>query len=158
MSEQIDNDSVRRRVEVDTPITRAFAVFTDGFATWWPRAYTWASEVLETITIEPRVGGRCFERGPHGYQCDWGRVLVWEPPRRLVFTWQISPERVPEPDPAKASEVEVRFVAEGPQVTCVELVHRGFSRHGEGGEGYRAGMATPEGWSYILDRYAAALT
>jgi uncharacterized protein YndB with AHSA1/START domain len=84
-------------------------------------------------------------------------VLVWEPPRRLVLAWQISPERAPEPDPAKASEVEVRFVAEGPSVTRVELEHRGFERHGAGGAGYRAGMGAPQGWPYILDRYAMAV-
>lgn len=81
---------------VAAPRERAFAVFTDGLATWWPREYTWARDVLETIAIEPREGGRCYERGPHNFQCDWGRVLAWNPPHQLVISWQISPRREPE--------------------------------------------------------------
>jgi uncharacterized protein YndB with AHSA1/START domain len=156
MTGQISADAVRRIVTVPVPPDRAFTLFIAGFGTWWPREYTWAGEVLDTIVIEPRKGGRCFERGPYGFECDWGRVLVWDPPQRLAFSWQISPERVPEPNPAKASEVEVRFVAEGPSTTRVELEHRGFARHGEGGDAYRAGMGSPEGWMYILDRYVAS--
>ncbi len=157
MTRQTPEDEVRRTATLRVPADRAFAVFTDGLAIWWPPEYTWAGDALDTIGIEPREGGRCFERGPHGFWCDWGRVLVWDPPHRLVLSWQISPERVPEPDPAKASEVEVRFVAEGPSACRVELEHRGFERHGEGGAGYRAGMDSAEGWTYILDRYAAAV-
>jgi uncharacterized protein YndB with AHSA1/START domain len=111
MAGQIATDAVRRTVTVPMPPDRAFALFTAGFGTWWPSEYTWAGDVLDTIVIEPREGGRCFERGPHGFECDWGRVLTWNPPQRLAFSWQISPERVPEPNPAKTSEVEVRFVA-----------------------------------------------
>jgi uncharacterized protein YndB with AHSA1/START domain len=84
---------------VAAPVERAFATFSDGLAGWWPREYTWAQDTLETIAIEPREGGRCFERGPHGFHCDWGRVLAWDPPDRLAFTWQIGPDRVPEPNP-----------------------------------------------------------
>ncbi len=150
-------DAIQCTVTVKASPDHAFKVFTDEFASWWPQEYTWSGEVLETIGIEPREDGRCFERGPHGFECDWGRVLVWEPPRRLVFSWQISPERVPEPNPDKASKVEVRFLAEGASSTRVELVHRAFERHGEGGAGYRAGLGSPQGWPYILDRYAAAV-
>jgi uncharacterized protein YndB with AHSA1/START domain len=156
MSHQTIED-VRRNVTVPVPAERAFAVFTDGLATWWPREYTWAGDALDTIGIEPRAGGRCFELGPHGFRCDWGRVLVWDPPRRLVLAWQISPEPAPEPKPTKASEIEVRFVAEGPAVTRVELEHRGFERHGSGGAGYREAMGSAQGWAYILGRYAAAV-
>ena len=118
--------------------------------------YSWSGSSLEWIGLEPRVGGPCFERGPHGFRCDWGRVLLWQPPRRLVFTWQIGPTRVPQPDPERASEVEVTF---HPQEggTRVELEHRHVSRHGEGGDAYRAAMGSPEGWSLILERYAALL-
>jgi uncharacterized protein YndB with AHSA1/START domain len=84
-------------------------------------------------------------------------VLVWDPPRRLAFSWQISPGREPIPDPKKASEVELRFGEEGPRSTRIEFEHRGFSRHGEGAEGYREAMGSEQGWPYILDRYAAKL-
>lgn len=154
MNRRSSEEAVRRTVTVRVLPDRAFAVFTDELATWWPREYTWARDVLDTIGIEPTEGGRCFERGPYGFWCNWGRVLVWDPPSRLVFSWQISPRR--EPDPAKASEVEVRFVAEGLQATRVELAHRSFERHGEGSDGYRAALDSEQGWSLILDRYAAA--
>jgi uncharacterized protein YndB with AHSA1/START domain len=111
--------------------------------------------VLDTIAIEPRAGGRCFERGPHGFECDWGRVLAYDPPRRLAFLWQISPRREPVSDPARASEVEVVFVAEV-DTTRVELTHRGFERHGDGAAEYREAMASEQGWPYLLRCYADA--
>lgn len=149
-------DIIRHTLTAPASAEAAFTVFTEGLASWWPAEYTWSRDVLETIVIEPGEGGRCFERGPHNFECDWGRVLVWEPPRRLVFTWQISPRREPEPNPAKASEVEVRFTPEGVSATRVELEHRYFARHGEGGDEYRAGLGSPHGWPYILDRYIKA--
>jgi uncharacterized protein YndB with AHSA1/START domain len=85
-------------------------------------------------------------------------VLVWEPPGRLVLAWQIAPDRAPEPNPARASEVEVRFVPQGPPGTRVELEHRGLSRHGADGDAYREALGSPDGWPLMLDRYAAALT
>jgi uncharacterized protein YndB with AHSA1/START domain len=148
--------SVRAEVTVPVPVERAFAVFTDGFATWWPAEYTWSQDVLQTIGIEPVEGGPCFEIGPDGFRCDWGRVLAWEPRERLVFSWQIGPDRVPVPDAAKATEVEVRFTGAGQSGTRVELEHRGFERHGDAGSGYAAGMGSEHGWPYILGRYAQA--
>ena len=150
--------SIQHTLTVPQAIENAFALFTDGLTTWWPAEYTWSQEVLESITIEPGVNGRCFERGPHGFECDWGRVLVWEPPNRLVFTWQISPRREPVPNPAKASEVEVRFTAAGPSTTQITLVHRHFARHGEGSADYRAALKSAQGWPYILDRYKTAVS
>jgi uncharacterized protein YndB with AHSA1/START domain len=158
MTQHTGADAVRRTLTVPASPDRAFAVFTAKLASWWPPEYTWAGDVLDAIAIEPREGGRCFERGPHGFECDWGRVLVWDPPGRLVFTWQISPTRVPEPDPAKASEIEVRFAAEGSATTRVAFDHRGFERHGESGAGYRDALDSPQGWTYILDRYASAVS
>ena len=144
---------MHREISVPVPPDRAFALFAelDG---WWPREYTWSGSALQLIAIEPRVGGACFERGPFGFECDWGRVLVWDPPRRLALTWQIAFDRTPQPDPARASEVEVRFVSEG-NGTRVTLIHRLFSRHGERALDYREGMASPAGWTRMLDRYAA---
>ncbi len=157
MTRPDNTDTIHRTLRVDVTAAHAFAVFTGGLATWWPPEYTWAGEVLDTIAIEPRQGGRCFERGPYGFQCDWGRVLVWDPPHKLVFTWQISPRREPQPDPAKASEVEVRFIAEAASTTRVEFEHRNLACHGEEAEAYRAALDSPEGWTYILDRYLAAV-
>lgn len=149
-------DTVRRRVTLGVSAERAFAVFTESAASWWPHDYTWGKDVLEALCIEPREGGRWFERGPHGFHCDWGRVLACEPPHRLVLSWQVSPTGTPEPNPAKASEVEVRFVSVGPTATEVQLEHRCFARHGEEGPSYRARMDSPAAWTLILDRYVAA--
>ena len=143
----------RASITLPLPPERAFAHFTEEFGSWWPAEYTWSQGALAEIGIEPREGGLCFERGPHGFRCDWGRVLRWQPPERLVFTWQISPTRVPQPDPALASEVDVRFspMDDG---TLVDLVHSRFERHGEGAEEYAAAMGSPQGWEYILARLA----
>lgn len=159
MPQQTDSRTeahIRHSVTVPISAERAFDVFTAGIGAWWPHAYTWSGDVLERIGIEPREGGMCFEIGPHGFRCDWGRVLVWKPPQRIVFLWQISPRRVPEPNPEKASEVEVRFTAEGPARARVDLEHRHFEKHGEEAALYREGMDSPQGWAYILARYAAA--
>ena len=108
MERQPADEPIRQAVTVPVPVDRAFSAFAD-LARWWPREYTWAADTLEDIGIEPREGGHCFERDPDGFTCHWGRVLTWDPPARLVLVWQIAPDRVPEPNPAKASEVEVRF-------------------------------------------------
>lgn len=153
---QRDNEAIRYRINLPIPAGRAFDVFTKEFDSWWPAEYTWSQDVLETIAIEPMEQGRCFERGPNNFECDWGRVLAWEPPRRLIFSWQISPDRVPVPDPAKASEVDVRFESEGRSETCVKFEHRHIDRHGEGAADYRSMLASPQGWPYILDCYIQA--
>jgi uncharacterized protein YndB with AHSA1/START domain len=148
-------EPIRQAVTVPVPVEQAFAAFVD-LASWWPREYTWAGDTLEDIGIAPhREGGHCFEQGPHGFTCHWGRVLAWDPPTRLVLTWQIGPDRVPEPNPAKASEVEVRLHPTGPSGTRVELEHRDFARHGDAGDSSRQALASPEGWPFILARYAA---
>jgi uncharacterized protein YndB with AHSA1/START domain len=145
--------------EITVPASpeRAFAVFTEGMTSWWPPEYTWAQKTLEEIAIEPREGGHCYERGPHDFRCDWGRVVTCEPPLKIAFTWQISPQRVPQPDPALASLVEVRFEPGEGTGTRVRLAHRHFSRHGEGAEGYEAAMSSPQGWPLLLERFAAAV-
>jgi uncharacterized protein YndB with AHSA1/START domain len=147
---------IRQELTVPVSPDRAFEAFTDDLATWWPPEYTWSAGVLEMIAIEPRTGGRCYERGPHGFSCDWGRVTACEPPARLAFLWQIAPDRTPQPDPDRASEVEVRF-AEQDGSTRVAFEHRAFERHGDEGAAYREGMASDPGWPMLLRRYAAAL-
>jgi uncharacterized protein YndB with AHSA1/START domain len=108
MAPQPADEPIRLAVTVPVPADEAFSAFV-ALRNWWPREYTWAAETLEDIGIEPREGGLCYERGPHGFTCHWGRVLTWEPPTRLVLAWQIAPDRVPEPKPAKTSEVEIGF-------------------------------------------------
>jgi uncharacterized protein YndB with AHSA1/START domain len=154
---QQDEKAIHHSMTAPVSPARAFAIFTEGLANWWPAEYTWSQEALETIAIEPGEGGHCFERGPYGFRCDWGRVLVWEPPHRLVITWQISPKREPQPNPAKASEIEVHFESEGPSRTRLEFEHRHFARHGEGSAEYRTILDSPQGWPYILDRYLNAV-
>lgn len=149
-------DAIQYTLTVPLPRSDAFALFAQRLAQWWPREYTWGQDVLEDIGIESRLDGFCYERGPHGFRCDWGRVLAWEPPGRLMLAWQISPRREPEPNPARASTVDVRFDAEGDRRTRVTLEHRDFDRHGDGVDDYRAALASEQGWPYILSRYAAA--
>lgn len=147
---------INHSVVVPVPPDRAYQVFTDGLASWWPAEHTWSgSEALAAIGIERGAGGLCYEIGPHGFRCDWGRVLVWDPPRRLVFSWQVGPQREPVPDPDRASEVEVRFDVADEGGTRVALEHRGFERHGPGGDEYRRGMSSAQGgWPYLLERFA----
>jgi uncharacterized protein YndB with AHSA1/START domain len=150
-------ESILCHLDVALPAERAFAFFTQHFAMWWPRECTWSQDVLEDIGIEPREGGLCYEHGPHGFRCDWGRVLSWGPPHHLVLAWQISPRREPEPNPGKASTLDVTFVADTPARTRIMLEHRDLERHGHGAAEYRAALASAEGWPWVLNRYAAAV-
>ena len=145
---------IAHELTVELTPEAAFARFVDDLGAWWPREYTWSAEALERIGIESRAGGMCFELGPHGFRCDWGRVLEFEAPERLVITWQIGPDRAPVPVPQRASEVEVRFAAEGDRTTRVALEHRHFDRHGESAGAYRDTLASDQGWPFILGRYA----
>jgi uncharacterized protein YndB with AHSA1/START domain len=106
--------------------------------------------------MEPRPGGRWFERSEDGSECDWGRVLAFEPPHRLVLAWQLTPAWAYDPDPAKATEVEVTFTAVDGG-TLVELEHRGFERHGETGEEMSKAVGAPGGWGDLLQMYAKAV-
>lgn len=149
-------DPVFAHVVVPCGADDAYGLFADRLGSWWPPEYSWAGDALVEIGIHPDEGAMCFELGPHGFRCDWGRVLAAERPERLRFTWQIGPSREPVPDPELASEVEVRFLAEGSDSTRVEVEHWRFERHGAGAEGYRDALASEQGWPYVLERYAAA--
>jgi uncharacterized protein YndB with AHSA1/START domain len=154
MSTQAADTVVRRSVVVDAPIERAFHVFTDGFGSFKPREHNLLQvEIAETV-FEPRVGGHLYDRGVDGSECRFARVLAYEPPTRVVLSWNISPSWQLETDPEKASEWEVRFVPETPERTRVELEHRHLDRHGEGWEGMREGVAGDEGWPLYLGRYS----
>jgi uncharacterized protein YndB with AHSA1/START domain len=149
---------VRREMVVDAPIEKAFAVFTERFGEFKPREHNLLSAPLAETVFEPRVGGHIYDRATDGSVCRWARVLEYQPPDRVVFSWDISPTWQLVTDPENASEVEVRFVAESPQRTRVELEHRHLDRHGPGWEAVRDGVGHDEGWPLYLDRYAALFT
>jgi uncharacterized protein YndB with AHSA1/START domain len=149
--------NVAHRVVVNAPIDRAFAVFTERFGDFKPREHNLLTVPIAETVFEPRVGGHIYDRGVDGSVCRWARVLVYEPPHRVLFSWDISPHWQVEADPAKTSEWEVHFIAETPGRTRVELEHRNLDRHGEGWEGVREGVAGSEGWPLYLQRYAKLL-
>jgi uncharacterized protein YndB with AHSA1/START domain len=157
MSTQTTGTSVRMSVVVDAPRERAFQVFTQDFGRFKPPEHNLLGVEIAATVFEPRVGGRLYDRGVDGRECDWARVLAYEPPDRVVLSWDISPQWQIETDPAKTSEWEVRFISEGPQRTRVELEHRNLDRHGEGWEGVRDGVGGDQGWPLYLGRYAAVV-
>jgi uncharacterized protein YndB with AHSA1/START domain len=150
---QATDASVRSSIVVDTSIERAFSVFTDGIATWWPPEHHILQGPLAEMVFEPRQGGHVYDRGVDGSECRWARVLAYEPPNRFVISWDINLQWQVETDPQRTSEVEVRFVSEGPNRTRVELEHRNLDRHGEGWERMRDGVGSPDGWELGLHRF-----
>jgi uncharacterized protein YndB with AHSA1/START domain len=157
MSSQAQATSVQTGVVVEAPIERAFDVFVEQFDRIKPREHNMLGVDIAETVFEPRAGGTIYDRGVDGSECRWARVLAYEPPERLVFTWDISPHWQVESDPQRASEVEVRFIAETPQRTRVELEHRHLDRHGDGWEGLREGVESPGGWPLYLQRYRSLL-
>ena len=157
MVNETPETSVKIQIVVAAPIERAFRVFTEDFDRIKPREHNLLPvEIAETI-FEPRVGGHVYDRGVDGSLCRWARVLVYEPPNRVVISWDISPEWRIETNLERTSEVEVRFIAEAPDRTRVELVHRHLDRHGQGWQAGRDGIGAPEGWPLYLKRYADLL-
>ena len=134
--------------DVAAPADHAFTVWTRDIGRWWPADHTTSGEAGLTVTLEPRVGGRIFERTADGHEFDWGEVLVWEPPRRFVYTWHLRRT------PAEATEVEIRFVAIAPQATRVEIEHRGWERLGSEGPTWRD--RNEGGWATLLPHYVEA--
>ena len=154
MSTPAEATAVRHEVVVEAPIERAFSVFTNDFGAFKPREHNMLSvDIAETI-FEPRVGGHLYDRGVDGSECRWARILAYEPPDRVVFSWDISPQWQLETDVEKTSEVEVRFTAETPGRTRVVLEHRNLDRHLEGWQAVREGVDSEGGWPLYLQRYA----
>jgi uncharacterized protein YndB with AHSA1/START domain len=147
--------AVQKQVVVQAPIEHAFTVFTDRFGDFKPREHNLMASPITRTVFEPRVGGSIVDIAEDGSECRWARILVFEPNERVVFSWNIGPDWQLVGDPQNASEVEVRFVAETPERTRVELEHRHLDRHGPGWESLREGIATDQGWPLYLDRYAA---
>ena len=154
MTTPAEATSVRHEVVVNAPIERAFSVFTDDFGSFKPREHNLLSvEIAETV-FEPRAGGRLYDRGVDGSECNWARVLVYEPPDRVVISWDINPQWQIETDLEKTSEVDIRFIAEAPERTRVELEHRNLDRHLDGWEAVRGGVDSDGGWPLYLSRFA----
>ncbi len=149
---QVLDTAVQTSITVNAPIERAFKVFTEGIGTWWPPTRHLLEAELAEMVFDPTVGGNIYDRGVDGSECRWARVLVYEPPNRVVFSWDINTAWEIESDHEKTSEVEVRFAAEGPDRTLVELEHRNLDRHGKGWETMRDAVGSPNGWS--LARFA----
>jgi uncharacterized protein YndB with AHSA1/START domain len=155
---QIEAEVVRKQVVVEAPIDRAFMVFTERFGDFKPLEHNLLGAPITETVFEPRVGGNIYDRAEDGSECRWARILAYDPPDLVVFSWDISPRWQLETDPELTSEVEVRFFAETPQRTRVELEHRHIDRHGPGWQAVREGVDEDEGWPLYLAQYAALFT
>jgi uncharacterized protein YndB with AHSA1/START domain len=155
MTGQTQGIAVQQQLTVQAPPERAFAVFTSQLASWWPLdSYSIGAQPAVAAEIEPREGGRWFERAADGSTCDWGRVLNWDPPHRVVLSWEIDADWAP--DPRIASQVEVRFEPAGDGATTVRLEHRGLETYGERAEQMRAIFGSDDGWGGLLRRFGGA--
>jgi DNA-binding transcriptional ArsR family regulator/uncharacterized protein YndB with AHSA1/START domain len=146
---------VRQTVTVNMPVERAFALFTDGMATWWPESHHLGGVPAEMV-LEHRAGGRIFDRYTDGREQDWARVIAFEPPSRFVFGWHLTGDWSFDPDPEHASTVEIRFIAESATRTRVDLEHRDFDRHGEAGDAIRQAVGSSDGWPVGLKAFEQA--
>jgi len=143
---------VRKEVLVEASVERCFEVFTAGIDRWWPREHHIGKSPLVREVLEPRLGGRWYGVSADGEECDVGKVLVWEPPRRLVLAWQITKDWQYHPD--FVTEIEVLFTAEGPRRTRVELEHRNLERYGDAAPAFKKQIDAPGGWGRILESFA----
>ena len=151
--ESMDPNSVRKVVTVEAPQATAWRVFTEGMSTWWPLAqYKIGQANAVAAIVEPFAGGRWYERGEDGSTCDWGRVVAWEPPARLVLTWDIGADW--KYDPVLGTELEIRFIAEGDRRTRVELEHRRLDRYGARRDEMREIFDKGGDWGRLLARFA----
>src|SRR6202008_2605338 len=150
MNAHISVASVKQSVVVEAPIERAFKVFTEDFGSFKPPEHNMLTVPIAETVFEPRVGGFLYDRGVDGSECRWARILAYEPPHRVVISWDISPYWQIETDQDRTSEVEIRFVSDSPGRTKVELEHRNLDRHGDGWEGVREGVDGDGGWPLYL--------
>ena len=162
MASSVEATVVIKSVRVKASKERAISVFVEQMETWWPATHHIGKDAFELIVVEPRVGGRWYERNVKGAECDWGTVLGWDPPNGVRLSWHVgpghdSPDWVADMDPEKASEVEVRFTSVDAEMTVVELIHSKLDRHGEGWEQLRAIFDGPGAWVTILGAFAKAV-
>ena len=146
---------VRKSITVNASAARAFRVFTADFDSWWPRTHHIGASPMKKAIIEGKVGGRCYSEQEEGTECDWGKVLVWDPPHRFVLAWQITHDWGYQPDLAQSSEVEIRFTPTDEGGTRVDLEHRHFERHAAGAVSMRTAVDSPGGWGSLLEMFAA---
>jgi len=146
--------AVHKTITVDAPIAHAFDVFTDRFDTWWPRSHHIGEAEMQQAVMEGRDGGRWYEIDVDGTECDWGRVITWDPPHHLVLAWQLDHEFHYDPD--LVTTVEVRFTAETPTRTRVDLDHRDLDQFGEAEAHMREVFSSDGGWNGLLTAFAAA--
>lgn len=152
-----DRTSLTRSVVVEAPREKAFSVFTERIGEIKPPEHNLLGAPVVTTTLEPHVGGYIVDRDDEGHECRWATILAFDPPARLVFSWNISPQWELLTDPAGVSEVEVRFIAETPSRTRVELEHRHLDRHGEGWQSLGHDVDGANGWPLYLARFSALL-
>jgi uncharacterized protein YndB with AHSA1/START domain len=157
MNIKTQETSVRTQIVVAAPIERAFRVFTEQFDRIKPREHNMLGVDIAETVFESRVGGHVYDRGVDWSECRWARVLAYEPPHRLVISWDINPQWQIETDLDRTSEVEVRFVSESPERTRVELEHRNLERHGQGWDSMRAGVGSENGWPLYLQRFGGLI-
>jgi uncharacterized protein YndB with AHSA1/START domain len=150
--------TVHHEVTVAAPLERAFRVFTERFGDFKPREHNLLPAPIVETVLEPHVGGHIYDRGLDGSECRWARIVAYEPPHRLVFTWHIGPTWQLETDPGRVSEVEVRFLVEDDEHTRVVLEHRHLDRHGDGWEAVATGVDGDAGWPLYLSRYEDVVT
>lgn len=146
---------IRQQIRVEATPARAFEVFATRMGRWWNPSHSVNSSPQKDVVIEARAGGRWFEVGEDGSECQWGKVLAWEPPSRLALAWQLNQDWKYDPD--LVTELEVRFLPDGARFTRVELEHRNLERFGEKAEAIRASLSSPDGWAGLLKRYADVL-
>jgi uncharacterized protein YndB with AHSA1/START domain len=150
-------EAVTHSVLVPLEPGAAFELFTDRFTDWWPKDSHHIGEAdAADVFLEPREGGRWYERAEDGAECDWGRVLEIDRPNRILLAWHLTPEWRYDPDPAKATQVEVSFIAERDSATRVTLEHRGFEVHGEAGAAMRESVGGDGGWRSLMELYRSA--
>lgn len=154
MKHKTESTEVRVEVVVLASIEKTFKTFTERCQNWWPKEYKLGKAERRNIVVEPRVDGRWYETGADGSECLWGKVLAWDPPGHIAFSWQIKPDFTPEPNPEKASRVDIRFRENGPASTTITLVHSDFERHGEGWKAMRESVAREGGWPGILAKFS----
>jgi uncharacterized protein YndB with AHSA1/START domain len=152
-----DVQPIRKSVTVNAPVEQAFALFVDRFDAIKPREHNLLAVPIAKTVFEPRVGGHIYDVGADGSECRWARILLYEPPTRLVFSWDIGPTWQLEPDRSRTSEVEVRFIAESDVQTRVELEHRHLERHGSDWQSVADGVRGEAGWPLYLHLYAEAV-
>ena len=153
MTAQATDTAVQASIVVEASQEKAFRFFTDDIGKWWTPEHHILQGELAKMVFEPRVGGHIYDVATDGAECRWARVLAYDPPASVVFSWDVSLQWQLESDPAKTSEVEVRFIPEGENRTRVELEHRNIDRHDEGWEAMRDAVGSADGWAIGMKRF-----